>query len=240
MRSIEKSGEPLAPTEWKRQMQKSPQNLSYGNLPGDVKNEIKAALLKEQGYICAYTMQGLTETTAHIEHVQPQSTDPELDLDYGNMAACFPEDGGDTSYGYGAPIKADTDIKLNVNFVSPHSPGCEQRFEYDSKGNIKAPLGDNAAKNTIQILKLDHGALKDLRQRAIETHGLTLRRGSLRYPKKRKSAAQARRFAENVLQFSQDGRLEPFCTALAQVANTYADKEEARAKRMRSQHGTRH
>ncbi len=236
MRSIRKSNEPILMKKWKQQMQTSPQNLSYDNMPGNVKKMIRENLLREQGYLCAYTMQKLTMEESHIEHVQPQGSAPELDLDYGNMAACFPQDGGDTSYGYGAPVKAGTYVELNKNFVSPHSHGCEQRFQYDSKG-ITSADGDNAAKDTIRILALNHGALVDLRQRVIEAHGLTLRRGSVRSARKRKSAAQARRFAEKVSGFSKDGHLEPFCVALAQAAKTYAAKEEARAKRMRAQHG---
>ncbi len=218
-------------------MQTSPQNLSYANLPRDVKDEIEAGLLKEQGYLCAYTMQRLTEGECHIEHVRPQNVAPELDLDYGNMAACFPQDGGDTSPGYGAPVKAGTDVELNVNFVSPHSHGCEQRFQYDSKGGITSTVGNRAAEETIRILRLDHGTLSELRQRAIEAHGVTLRRGSMRSARCRKSAAQARRLAGSVLLPSKDGRSEPFCVALAQAANAYAAKEDARAKRMRTQHG---
>lgn len=248
MRSIRKPKEPHALRHWKREMQKSPQNLSYANIPRHVRDRIEADLLREQGYLCAYTMQRLTEGECHIEHVRPQNAAPELDLDYGNMAACFPQDGGNTSPGYGAPIKAGTDVVLNENFISPHSRGCEQRFHYDRKGDITPAVDDRAAEETIRILRLDHNTLKELRERAIASHGVVLRKGSMRSARKRKgtvqvrgvkliSATQARRLAEKVLQPSSDGRLEPFCVAIAQAANAYAAKEEARAKRMRTQHG---
>lgn len=239
MRSIKKASEPRELRSWKKTMRTSPENLSYDNLPGEVRNSIKSSLLKEQGYLCAYTMQRLATTSdCHIEHVQPQNSAPNLDLDYGNMAGCFPTDGGDTSYGFGAPIKGGTKIELNVDFVTPHNLGCEQRFKYDSKGGVHAAAGDAAAEKTISTLNLDHDALIDLRLRAIETYGLTLRKGSMRSNQKLKSAAQAYYFAKEVIKPAPNGLLEPYCVALSQVANAFADKENGRAQRMKAQHGS--
>lgn len=239
MRTIKKSSEPSPLRKWKRDtQQKCPENLSYDNLPGQIKDAVKTSLLKEQGFLCAYTMQRLAAVDeCHIEHVQPQNKAPDLDLEYSNMAACFPRDGGNTAHGYGAPIKGGTEIKLNVNFVTPHSLGCERRFIYDAKGQIRPADGDVAAEKTISTLKLDHGFLNDLRRRALETHGLIPRKGSMRSKQKVKSPAQARQFANEVVKVAGDGVLEPFCVALAQVAIAFADREEGRAQRIRAQHG---
>lgn len=237
MRLIAKSAEPLELTNWKQTMRLSPQNLNYDNLPSNEKDAIKASLLKEQGHLCAYIMVRLRDVgDCHIEHVQPQNAAPGLDLNYANMVACFPKNGGDVSHGYGAPVKAGIPVTPNNNFVSPHSPNCEQRFLYDTKGHVCAAAGDAAAKQTIQTLRLDHDTLVDLRRRAIEAHGLTLRHLSARKPRVLKSAAEARRFATEVMQFGTNDYLEPFCVALSQVALDYANKEEARAQRMRAQH----
>ncbi|MDD5385371.1 MAG: TIGR02646 family protein [Gallionella sp.] len=237
MRSIAKSAEPVELASWKQAMQTSLQNLNYDNLPSNVKDLVKAHLLKEQGYLCAYTMLRLHDVAdCHIEHIRPQNDAPELDLDYSNMAACFPKNGGDVSHGYGAPVKAGIPITPNNNFVSPHSPNSELRFLYDTKGCVCAAAGDAAANQTIQTLRLNHDTLVDLRSRAIEAHGLTLRRSSARSSRALKSAAEARRFAIEVMQFGTDGYLESFCVALSQAALDYANKEEARAQRMRAQH----
>ncbi len=241
MRFIRKQAEPLELKAWKQQQaQDSPQNLNYKYLPTEIKNITKARLLEEQGFLCAYTMQrleirlldgGISKADCHIEHVLAQKTSPGQDLDYRNMAACFPKNGGDVSYGYGAPVKGDAPVTLNVDFVSPHHPSCEQRFRYDGKGCISVTeKGDVAAEKTVAMLKLDHSALQDLRRSAIETHGLALRPGSRRTSRKLKSAAEARRFAKEILE-KADGRLEPYCVALSQVAEEYADKEEARSRR---------
>lgn len=219
-------------------MENSPENLNYGNLPGQERKAIKTSLLEEQGYLCTYTMQRLGGVDdCHIEHVLPQNEAPDKDLDYGNMAGCFPKSGGDTAHGYGAPIKAGTLIVPNENFVTPHGLGCERRFRYDRNGGISPANGDAAAASTIQLLKLDHPTLMELRRSAIKAHGLVLRSGSNRARSKPISAAAARRLAEKVLQQDGNHRLEPFCVALYQVALEYADKEEARSQRMRAQHG---
>lgn len=241
MHYVVKGAEPPELRKWKADNAASPQNLRYGNLPGEVNKQVRAALLKEQGYLCAYTLRRLPSVAdCHIEHVQPQNAAPGLDLDYVNMAACFPKDGGDRSSGYGAPIKGGQAVTPNVNFVSPHQIGCSDRFHYSGNGEISADQNDVAALGTISMLKLCHDQLVELRRRAIEAHGLAIQRGTTRKPRRLKSAAEARRFADEVLQPDANGQLEPYCVALAQVALDYAAKEEARSQRVRAQHGGCH
>jgi len=238
MRAIAKQGTPMALQNWVRDMRRdAPQNLSYGNLPTTVKDEVKKALLAEQGHLCAYTLRRLHGIEdCHIEHVEPQNAAPGKDLDYANMAACVPKDGGDTSFGYGAPIKAGKAVTLNADFVSPHMPGCGTRFRFDAQGGVQAATtGDAAAQETITTLKLDHGALTDLRRAALQAHGLTVTARTTRTARQLKSAAEARRFAAEVLQPGGNGQLEPFCAALAQVALAYAEREDARSQRLRGQ-----
>ncbi len=234
MRYIKKGAEPHIFKEWKRNNKDSPENLCYKNCPE--KNAIKESLLEEQGYLCAYTLQRLNGVDdCHIEHIRPQNTTPEHALDYGNMVACFPNNGGDTSLRYGAPIKGGTPIVLGENFISPHHPSCEEYFHYDNQGKVQAVPADYAAAiSTIGMLQLNHGNLAELRQSAIEAHGIAIsRRRVTRNNIKYKSAAEARRFAEDVLKPSQK-KLEPFCIALAQIALEYAKKEEKRVQYLRA------
>lgn len=227
MRFIKKGGEPFDFANWKKAMRDSPQNLLYDSLSSEQKETLKEGLLKEQGYLCAYTMRRLDAVgNCHIEHLIPQNQDASKDLDYGNMLACFPKDGGDTKHGYGAPIKGGKRVVLNENFVSPLTPACEQHFLYTKDGSVSAT--DEVAKQTVQMLKLDHPNLTELRKQAAETHGLTLAVRSMRTKRKLKSVADARRFANAVLQPDANGKLEPFCVALAQIALEYAKKEEQR------------
>ena len=48
---------------------------------------LKNALLKEQGYLCAYCMKKISLQEAQVEHFLPQATYPEEDLKYMNMLA---------------------------------------------------------------------------------------------------------------------------------------------------------
>lgn len=238
MRQIRKSAEPAELRQWKAENVNSPQNLNYGNLPGAVNKSVREGLLKEQGYLCAYTLRRLSSVEdCHIEHILPQNAAPERDIDYNNMAACFPKDGGDVSAGYGAPVKGGTSVTLNVDFVSPHQTGCTDRFVFTKNGEVQAQPSDSAASHTIKLLKLDDKKLREMRQMAIQTHGLAIQRGTSRQRPRLKSEAEARRFAAEVLKPDISGKLEPFCVVLAQVALKFADAERARAQRMCSQRG---
>lgn len=92
---------------------------SYGALSGTpAQSALKGQLLDEQGSLCAYTGLRISRDTSHMEHIKPQHrcTPPE-DVEYRNIVACFPGDGGDVSYGFGAPVKGGWwDQEL---FVSP-------------------------------------------------------------------------------------------------------------------------
>jgi len=235
MRAIVKQGIPMTLQNWVRDMRRdAPQNLSYDNLPTAIKDDVKRALLMEQGHLCAYTLRKLHGIgSCHIEHVEPQNAAPSKDVDYANMAACVPKDGGDTSIGYGAPMKAGKAVRLNADFVSPHMQGCETRFQFDDKGGVKSVPGDIAAQRTITTLNLNHGALTELRRAALQAHGLTVATRTTRTARQLKSAAQARRFAAEVMRPDGYGQLEPFCVALAQAALAYAEREEARSQRLR-------
>lgn len=235
MRAITKKREPSTLQQWKAVQINTQQNFNYTNLPTLVKNDIKNALLIEQGYLCAYTMRRLeTVTDCHIEHVKAQASEPNLDLDYSNMVACFPQNGGDISHGYGAPIKADLAVTFNQNFISPHHARCASRFCYNKQGSISEKnIDDIAASRTIEILKLNQRSLEEMRLRALEAFGIVIARSTSRRRNRHyATAAEARRIAETVMQMDQNGKLEPFCSAIACVANIYANKEEKRSKRL--------
>ena len=227
MKRVIKGKEPPALTAWKAENHDSPQNLDYGNLPGKVLDKIKEQMLKEQGYLCGYTMRRLnTVSECHLEHIEPQNASTR-DLDYANMLACFPSDGGDTKHGYGAPIKGGVSVNSD-NFVSPIHSQVEQRFKYARNGGIATNSAtDEAATNTIKLLKLDNPKLIDLRKAAIEAAGLT------RTSDKPLSAMMARRMVQECLQKDANFHFPAFCLVLSHVAEEYASREEKQAARMR-------
>src|SRR5579871_5789995 len=91
MKRIIKGPEPEELRCWKEENSEAPQNLTYDNMP---KTSVKLQMLAEQGYLCAYTMQGIaTANDCHIEHVIPQSQPDRpqhSDIDYNNLLACVP------------------------------------------------------------------------------------------------------------------------------------------------------
>lgn len=79
---IQKGREPDSLTQYKKQ--------KFAYFDGCNKNDIREALLKEQGYLCAYCMRRISRDTMKIEHWYPEElleTDLER-LDYANMLGC--------------------------------------------------------------------------------------------------------------------------------------------------------
>lgn len=225
MRKIVKLGEPHELKNWKRENRKTPDNLHYsgGGFPRDA---VRKALLKEQYYLCAYTMKPLPSPQAcHIEHVIAQSrgTKGIEDIDYENMLACYPSSDVGLACQYGAVYKADYDI-LSRPFVSPLNPAVEHAFRYREDGTVDGLTVE--AKATEKALNLNFAALRNDREATLK--GLLCPRG------RPLSAAKARRLAAEVMKPDEQGHLRAFCVAISQVALSYAERAERRAARLRS------
>lgn len=79
MRRIIKGQEPQS---W-REFRETP-GVSY-----EAKPELREALIREQGYICAYCMQRISlDRETHIEHMKSRKEYPGLQLVYQNMVLC--------------------------------------------------------------------------------------------------------------------------------------------------------
>lgn len=95
-----------------------------------VKNKIRASLLKEQGYICAYCMRRISADTMKIEHWQCQANFSDLQLEYKNMLGCCNGNEGnppalqtcDTRKGNSflsfSPANADPDIESKIAYTA--------------------------------------------------------------------------------------------------------------------------
>lgn len=216
MRRIVKTHAPQELTTWCEDNKDV--NHSYGDLCGTEAHKVlKDKLLAEQGNICAYTGRTIESSSSHVEHLKPQSQCAEWeDVDYRNVVACFPADGGDTSYGYGAPVKGGWwDEEL---FVSPLSEGCERRFRFTWSGHVYPnPEDHQKATETIKVLCLDHEGLRKLRESRIKGFfGLGSRTSS-----KPLSIAEANIALANIDQFEGNGRLVEFCFVLKQLLPRY-------------------
>lgn len=220
---IVKGPEPRELLDWKRENQQSPQNLTYGG-GGFPYQAVRAALISEQHFLCAYTMRGLRDAEqSHIEHVLPQSRNkPEETIDYRNMLACYPGPNQKTACLYGARVKADYDPEKSP-FCSPLQASSPARFRFSADGKVAGC--DEFAEATINVLQLNHPILVNDRKAVI--------RGRLHAGRRSLSAAAARRLADEIRRPDGTGRLVPYCEAIAQAALKFADREERKAQRLR-------
>lgn len=206
MRRINKGDAPRSLERWRKE--NADLNCRYDDVPSELRAEMKERLLREQGWLCAYTGMRVTEGSSHIEHLKPRhvcrsegSTD---DIAWTNMVAALPGD-REPRAEYGAHAKdAWHDPAL---FVSPLSAGCEQRFSFKlASGEIGASNPDDgAAQETIRRLRLDHRSLTERRRGVIQTMVWDL------------SDRQAERLIESIDQPDSEGRLSEFCFAVKQA-----------------------
>lgn len=221
MRRIVKTHAPTELTTWREENKDL--NHSYDDLLGTVAHEaLKKKLLEEQGYLCAYTGRSIETTSSHVEHLKPQNKCVGCeDVEYKNVVACFPADGGDTSYGYGAPIKGGW--WKEEKFLSPLSQDCERHYKFTWSGKIYPHPEDHVkAKETISAIGLDNNDLKKLRKARIDGFfgfGEQTRRRPL-------SIADAKTVLRNIDQFDGNRRLKEFCFVLKQLLPKYIAKQE--------------
>lgn len=220
MRTITKGAECPELRNWKRSNLSSPQNIHYDHLGAAQREPMLDTLIKEQGGLCAYTMKSIHRIgeawQAHIEHILPRSKYPDRSVDWNNMLACAPKGNAD----YGAKLKDKYDPGVDL-FVSPTTGGVSAQFHFRENGEVDG-LTD-AAKVTLseKVLHLNHPHLINDRKSKI--------RGAMN---QKPTAAQARQRAQSLRQRDTHGLLEPYCEAVAQVLEAYANRLENRAHRM--------
>lgn len=216
MKHIRKSEqEPPCLVQWKEENLELTVNRHYRSLK--CKPELRAALVQEQGGLCAYTMQRIDFNSCHIEHLTPQDACKWSfakygykyadDTSYFNMLACYPASG--VNPGYGAFNK-----NAETLTVSPLDIGCEQMFSYFADGQVQGNTPQ--ANKAIDTLKLNHKSLVELRRSEIKGRGVSRR------STRRKSKKAAEALAEIIMRRDTNGNFSQFCVAVRDVALRYA------------------
>ncbi len=224
MKRIRKTHPPREFLEWLKENEGL--DCSYAALQGKEAHKVlKNHLLREQGFLCAYTGVSISQEESHIEHIKPQKVCKKIpnpgksyleDVEYRNIVACFPKDGADKSHGYGAPIKENWwNEEL---FISPCQEDCERRFIYKWGGKVSpAQENDTAANTTIDILGLNAKSLQDRRKGAIK--------GFFGFSTKLKTKMLSKPEAKALLAIigkpDSTGKLPEFCFVFEQLLPRY-------------------
>ena len=211
MKYIQKTGCPHSYSKWCTAVAGTSKS-DWREVPSAQKGQILAAMIAEQGGLCAYTMRRIENNSSHVEHIKPQSRCREdlygSDLDYTNLVACFPRHGMKVQYRYGARRKDNWWDNDGTEFVSPLQPSCEQVFRFKLDGEIEAIDNRTEARTTIAVLGLDNKSLTEDRKRVIEEfiYGPT-REDPM-------ASAAAQRARSIICDRNRNNRFYEFCVAL--------------------------
>lgn len=170
-------------------------------------DDLRGALLRDQGYLCAYCMRRIpandagTNETSRIEHIVPQSmlSDKEC-MDYDNMVICCPGalEGVDKYATHCDRHKAETQISF-----SPFDTNFIATLEYRSDGTIMS-TDKQYDKEINEILNLNISLLKDNRREVKNSVVEALRKRSWKAP-------DLKRMIDAFSSADKDGQLKPFC-----------------------------
>ena len=214
MKHIKKTECPRSYSEWCIEVEGTGKS-DWREVPSVYKRQILAAMIAEQGGLCAYTMRRIDKDSSHVEHIKPQSRcredRPGSDLDYTNLVVCFPLHGMRAQYRYGAQRKGGWWDNDDAEFVSPLQPACEQVFRFKMDGEIEAIGNRTEAKTTIAVLGLDHRSLTEDRKRVIEEfiYGRPM------------SYAAAQRARDKICDLNGNSLFYEFCVAIRSALEEY-------------------
>lgn len=128
--------------------------------------ELVDALLKEQGYLCAYCMRRvpcrdkITNEDHHVEHILSRDGHDDKKLEYSNMVICCPGHIGDEDHCDRKKQSQDVSFSLfDGNFISTLS--------YKSDGEIVS-TNEQYNKEINKVLNLNTPLLKENRKKAWE------------------------------------------------------------------------
>ncbi|MGL6064738.1 MAG: retron system putative HNH endonuclease [Fusobacteriaceae bacterium] len=143
-------------------------DTTFNDMPTQVKNDLRIALLKEQGYICAYCMVKLKNeaTNTKIEHYVSRYKDIKKELDYSNLfVVCKGNEGSNSKYHTCDTKKSNCDLNIN-----PKLDAHIATISYKSDGEICSSNSDYLDDlNEILNLNFTDGYLISNRKAALDS-----------------------------------------------------------------------
>ena len=201
MRTIHKGQEPRSLTEHRRSS-RDDFTADYENYRE--KDDLRASLAAEQGYICCYCMQRIRPTREgmKVEHWHCQSNYGDEQLRYGNLlGACLGNKGQPRTYQHCDTYKEDADLSRN-----PAEPShrVEELVQYLGNGCIVSSNGE-FDREMNEVLNLNHPYLVEGRKKALEGFKMGLsKRGTI-------GKDTLNRMIEKLCETTGSKGLEPFC-----------------------------
>jgi len=167
LKYIEKQSPPERFIRYKKGCGATFEDLSENHI--DIKQELRASLVEEQGYICCYCGCRIDATDAIVEHLKPKDGNkyPQLQLEYTNLLASC--DGGQNARHNGRVYPSCCDNCKDNSEINLHPlmPECESRFLFDAEGDIICAQDDLEAIETIRVLNLKSPVLKNRRKAVV-------------------------------------------------------------------------
>jgi len=218
MKYIQKNIEPSTLKKYRE----TTQNASYKGFV-DTNQALKKALLKEQGYICAYCMKRISlkknkfkKPSIEVEHFLSQKERADLNLDYQNMLGVC------NGFLFGVAHCDKSKAEVLLKKLNPLKPAIEKLVTYSSDGQIQSVTNNTAVRNDLeQLLKLNNQHLVDARTNTIDHARELLKK---KYP----IGTWTKALIDKEIVFwkskDENGRFRPFC----QIAIWFWEQQKKR------------
>lgn len=191
---------------------------NYENYPG--KDDLRTALLKEQGFLCCYCTRRITAPTEAkmvIEHFRPYSKYEKLRLEWSNLlASCKGGEGGPKHLFHCDETKKDEEITLN-----PTNQKDIGQLRFSSNGRVSSenPVFQNELD---EVLCLNREHLKTARASVVDSITKQIKKEFKGQPVSKSWLNRQLKKFEN----RTAGQFEPF----AQVAIYFLKKHGSKTK----------
>lgn len=176
MRTITKGSEPKTLQEYRLQ-----KDASYGQLPTNVKDDIRKQLCEEQKGLCCYCQSRIKpdSESMKIEHLQSKSENkyPEKQLDYKNLlGACYGGEKNTNGIRHCDTQKGDSDISFDPCSTSPR---IESKLKFLGSGQIESDDTNLQRDFAQNILNLNASHLVSNRKAVLSAFKTRLGKGKL-------------------------------------------------------------
>ncbi len=178
---------------------------------GDKNQLLKKALLKEQGYICAYCMKRISlernegKPKIEVEHYKSQEKYPKEDLNYMNMLGVCNGNSGDKEH----CDKKKKEVELKI--LNPLKKNINKNLiTYSLSGKIKSKSNNSNVESDINLLNLNDDGLIKIRKGVLKNARDIFEKNN---HKKKDKTWTLKMFDKEIEKYKtlKSGKYTPFC-----------------------------